>query len=58
MFSNIQSERAKNRYKLLKENGEYVGRAPFGKMVIKYDEDKRVLVDNPIEQEFISNLRI
>ena len=58
MFSNIQSERAKNRFKILKENGEYFGRAPFGKMIIKNDEDKRVLVDNPPEQEMISNLKI
>ena len=58
MFSNIQSERAKNRYKILKENGEYVGRAPFGKMVIKDDDNKRILVDNPPEQELISNLKI
>jgi len=57
MFSNIQSERAKNRYKILKENGEYIGKAPFGKMVIKNEENKRVLVDNPQEQGLILELK-
>ena len=57
MFSNIQSERAKNRCKIAKENGEYVGRAPFGKMVIKDDNNKRVLVDKPDEAHIISIIK-
>ena len=58
MFSNIQSERAKNRIKLLRENGEYIGRAPWGKMVIKNAENKRVLVNNQEEQDIIAELKL
>lgn len=57
MFSNIQSARAKNRCKLLKENGEYVGRAPFGKMVIKDDDNRRILVDKPDEVSIINVIK-
>jgi DNA invertase Pin-like site-specific DNA recombinase len=58
MFSNMLSERAKSRIKLLKENGEYIGKAPWGKMCIKDVENKRILVDNPPEQEIITKLKV
>ena len=58
MFSNMLSERAKSRIKLLKENGEYIGKAPWGKMCIKDANNKRILVDNPPEQELIAKLKV
>jgi DNA invertase Pin-like site-specific DNA recombinase len=57
-FSNNLSVKAKNRIRIARENGEYVGgRIPFGKMIIKNNEDRKILVDNPVEQEFILTIK-
>jgi hypothetical protein len=48
---------SKKRIKILKDKGEYIGRARFGKIIIKNDDGNKILVDNIPEQEIINKIK-